>query len=150
MINKDFREFIELLNKNNVKYLIIGGYALAIHGYPRYTNDLDIWIWVDNLNAKNIIKSIEQFGFSSLNLNTNDFLKPDYVIQLGLPPNRIDILTSADGIEFEESYKAKVTIKIQKLDINFIDLENLKKNKMAVGRYQDLADLEKLNELDKK
>lgn len=150
MINKDFREFIELLNKNNVKYLIIGGYALAIHGYPRYTNDLDIWIWVDNLNAKNIIKSIEQFGFSSLNLNTNDFLKPDYVIQLGLPPNRIDILTSADGIEFEESYKAKVTIKIQKLDINFIDLENLKKNKIAVGRYQDLADLEKLNELDKK
>lgn len=73
MINKDFREFIELLNKNNVKYLIIGGYALAIHGYPRYTNDLDIWIWVDNLNAKNIIKSIEQFGFSSLNLSTNDF-----------------------------------------------------------------------------
>lgn len=150
MINKDFREFIELLNKNNVKYLIIGGYALAIHGYPRYTNDLDIWIWVDNLNAKNIIKSIEQFGFSSLNLSTNDFLKPDYVIQLGQPPNRIDILTSADGLEFEESYKSKVTIKIQKLDINFIDLENLKKNKMAVGRYQDLADLEKLNELDKK
>lgn len=150
MINKDFREFIELLNKNNVKYLIIGGYALAIHGYPRYTNDLDIWILVDNLNAKNIIKSIEQFGFSSLNLNTNDFLKPDYVIQLGQPPNRIDILTSADGLEFEESYKSKVTIKIQKLDINFIDLENLKKNKMAVGRYQDLADLEKLNELDKK
>lgn len=73
MINKDFREFIELLNKNNVKYLIIGGYALAIHGYLRYTNDLDIWIWVDNLNAKNIIKSIEQFGFSSLNLSTNDF-----------------------------------------------------------------------------
>ena len=147
MISKDFREFIGLLNKNDVKYLIIGGYALAIHGYPRYTNDLDIWIWVDNKNAENIVKSIKEFGFSLLDLKVKDFLKPGYVIQLGQPPNRIDILTSADGLEFDECYKSKIEIKIQNQNINFIDLENLKKNKLAVGRHQDLADLEKLDEL---
>lgn len=144
MINKDFREFIELLNKNSVKYLVVGGYALAFHGYPRYTKDIDFWLWVSSENAKNIIKAIKEFGFSSLDLNESDFLSPGYVVQLGQPPARIDLLTSVTGIEFEECYDSREHIDIQGLPIDFIDLDSFKKNKKAVGRHQDLADLENL------
>jgi len=144
MINQDFKEFIELLNKNNVKYLVVGGYALAFHGYPRYTKDIDIWLWINNENAKSIIKSLEEFGFESLELNTDDFLTSGFVIQLGFPPKRIDLLTSVTGLNFEECYLSKIQIDISDIKINFIDLESLKINKRAVGRHQDLADLENL------
>ena len=144
MINKDFKEFIGLLNKNNVKYLVVGGYALAFHGYPRYTKDIDFWVWVDKENATNIVKVLKDFGFSSLDLKEDDFLSPGYVVQLGQPPGRIDLLTSVTGLEFEECYKTKVHIEIQGVDIDFIDLDSFKTNKKAVGRYQDLADLENL------
>jgi predicted nucleotidyltransferase len=144
MINKDFKEFIELLNKNDVKYLIVGGYALAFHGYPRYTKDIDIWIWLDKKNAANIIKTLHDFGFSSLDLKEQDFLTPGYVVQLGQPPGRIDLLTSVTGLEFQECYASRVHINIQGSEVDFIDLENFKKNKKAVGRHQDLADLENL------
>ncbi len=144
MINKDFKEFIELLNKNNVKYLVVGGYALAFHGYPRYTKDIDFWVWVEKENAKNIIKALKDFGFSSLELKEEDFLTPGYVIQLGQPPGRIDLLTSVTDLEFEACYASKVHIELQGTKIDFLDLENFKKNKKSVGRYQDLADLENL------
>lgn len=144
MINKDFKEFIELLNKNNVKYLVVGGYALAFHGYPRYTKDIDFWVWVDKENAINIVKVLKDFGFSSLDLKEEDFLSPGYVVQLGQPPGRIDLLTSVTGLEFEKCYKTKVKIEIQGVDIDFIDLDSFKTNKKAVGRHQDLADLENL------
>ncbi len=144
MINKDFKGFIELLNKNDVKYLVVDGYALAFHGYPRFTKDIDFWVWVDEENAKNILKTIKDFGFSSLDLKKEDFLSPGYVVQLGQPPARIDLLTSVTGLEFEECYKSKVHIEIQGSEIDFIDLESFKKNKKAVGRHQDLADLENL------
>lgn len=144
MINKDFKEFIELLNKNNVKYLVVGGYALAFHGYPRYTKDIDFWVWVDEINAENILKTLKDFGFSSLELKQEDFLKVGYVVQLGLPPARIDLLTSITGLDFEESYRSKLQIAIQDVVIDYLDLESFKKNKKAVGRFQDLADLENL------
>lgn len=144
MINKDFKEFIELLNKNNVKYLVVDGYALAFHGYPRYTKDIDFWVWVDKKNAENIVKTLQDFGFSSLDIKEEDFLSPGYVVQLGQPPSRIDLLTSVTGLEFEECYATKVHTNIQGSEVDFIDLENFKKNKKAVGRYQDLADLENL------
>jgi hypothetical protein len=144
MINKDFKEFIELLNKNNVRYLVVGGYALAFHGYPRYTKDIDFWVWVNEKNAENIVKALQEFGFSSLDINEQDFLSPGYVVQLGQPPSRIDLLTSVTGLDFDECYVSKVQIDIQGLKIDFIDMENFKKNKKAVGRYQDLADLENL------
>ena len=146
MINKDFKEFIELLNKNNVKYLVVGGYALAFHGYPRYTKDLDIWVWVDKANADNILNALEAFGFSSLDIKQEDFLSPGYVIQLGQPPGRIDLLTSVTGLDFEPCFQSRVTIELQGATINFIDLESFKKNKKAVGRHQDLADLENLEQ----
>ncbi len=144
MINKDFKEFIELLNKNKVKYLVVGGYALAFHGYPRYTKDIDFWVWIDRENARNIISSLTEFGFSSLDLNEDDFLTPGYVVQLGQPPARIDLLTSVTGVEFEECYESRARIEIEGSFIDFIDLNSFKKNKKAVGRHQDLADLENL------
>jgi predicted nucleotidyltransferase len=144
MINKDFKEFIELLNKNNVKYLVVGGYALAFHGYPRFTKDIDFWVWVDKKNAEKIIKTLQDFGFSSLDIHEEDFLSPGYVVQLGQPPARIDLLTSVTGLEFEECYASRVHVDIHGVEIDFVDLESFKKNKKAVGRHQDLADLENL------
>lgn len=144
MLSKDFKEFIELLNGHNVKYLVVGGYAVAFHGYPRYTKDLDVWIELSPGNADNILKALEKFGFGSLGLKLEDFLENDQIIQLGYPPNRIDILTTLKELKFEDCFKTRVEVDIQGLKINFIDLENLKHNKRATGRPQDLADAENL------
>lgn len=144
VLNKDFREFIQLLNDHRVHYLIVGGYAVAFHGHPRYTKDIDIWIWLDQGNADKILRVLEAFGFSSLDLTADDFMEPNQIIQLGHPPNRIDLLTSLNGIEFQECYATRINVTVEGTVIHFIDLENLKKNKRATARYQDLADLEKL------
>ena len=144
MLNPDFKEFIRLLNDNDVRYLVVGGYAVALHGYPRYTKDIDIWVWLDEGNANRIIKVLEQFGFGSLKLEVQDFLVPNQIIQLGYPPARIDLITSLAGVSFEECYALRVLVPIDDIVVNFIDLENLKKNKEASGRLQDLADLENL------
>jgi len=144
VLNKDFKEFIELLNAHQIKYLVVGGYAVTIHGYPRYTNDIDIWLQVDKTNAENIIETLKDFGFSSLNIKAEDFLEPDKVIQLGFPPNRIDLLTSISGVEFEDCYPKRVFVEIDGLKIDFIDLDSLKVNKKASGRHKDLNDLENL------
>jgi predicted nucleotidyltransferase len=144
MLSQDFREFIQLLNENNVRYLIVGGYAVALHGYPRYTKDIDIWVENHPLNAERIIQALDQFGFGSLGLKSTDFLEQDTIIQLGYPPNRIDLITSLPGVDFEACFRAKIDIEIDGVVIHFIDLENLKKNKKATGRAHDLADLENL------
>jgi hypothetical protein len=140
MLSKDFKEFIELLNENKVRYLVVGGYAVAFHGHPRYTKDLDVWIELSPDNANNILNALKKFGFGSLGLKPDDFLESDQIIQLGYPPNRIDLLTTLKDLKFEHCYKAKVEVEIQGLHIDFIDIENLKKNKRATGRQQDLAD----------
>lgn len=144
IIDKNFKEFIQLLNKNRVKYLVVGGYAVALHGHPRYTKDLDIWIYVNTDNADRLIITLNEFGFTSLDLNSNDFLTYGNVVQLGAPPNRIDLLTSVDGVEFDSCYESKFEVEIEGIRVNFINLEDLKKNKKASGRHQDLADLENL------
>ena len=143
-MNQDFREFIALLNAHEVEYLIVGGYAVAFHGYPRYTKDLDIWIKSSELNAVKMISVLKEFGFESLSLRFEDFTIPGQTIQLGYPPARIDIVTSIDGVEFQNAFLNKVIIEDSGLMINYIDLENLKRNKRASGRKQDLADLENL------
>lgn len=145
MLNKDFREFIESLNSNKVKYLLVGGYAIAFHGHPRYTKDLDIWLEMSEENAANILKALNDFGFGDLDVSKKDFLQKGMVVQLGYPPNRIDLINSPDGVDFAECYETKIEIEIEGLKISVIDLENLKKNKKASGRLQDLADLEKLS-----
>ena len=144
MLSQDFREFIELLNSNEVRYLIVGGYAVAVHGYPRYTKDLDLWIYADPENVEKLIGALKQFGFGSLGLTPDDFLTPDQVIQLGYPPNRIDLLTSLKGVDFKNAYESRDQIEIDGLFADFVDLENLKKNKASTGRPQDIADLENL------
>ncbi|MGB7874436.1 MAG: hypothetical protein WBL25_08625 [Anaerolineales bacterium] len=144
MLNKDFKEFIQSLNDNNVRYLVVGGYAVALHGYPRYTKDMDIWVELTDKNASKIVKALNQFGFGSLDLQESDFTVPDQIIQLGYPPRRIDILTTLPGVEFSDCFPAHIAVDVEGVSVNFIDLENLKKNKKATGRHQDLADLENL------
>jgi hypothetical protein len=144
VLNQDFKEFIQSLNDNQVNYLVIGGYAVALYGYPRYTKDIDIWIEMTQENAVNTIKALEQFGFGSLDIQLDDFMKPDSVIQLGYPPSRIDLITTPDGVNFANCYAAKIEVFIDNVTVNFIDLENLRLNKKASGRLQDLADLENL------
>ena len=141
---KDFKEFIELLNKNNVRYIVIGGYAVVYHGYVRSTNDIDIWIDLRKDNIKKVIKVLDEFGFSSLNINEAAF-SPNQIIQLGYPPNRIDLITTPAGIDFETCYKSKEQVTIDHIAVNIIDLENLIKAKKASNRTRDLADIEELS-----
>lgn len=146
MLNKDFREFIESLNSNKVRYLVLGGYAIAFHGHPRYTKDLDIWLELSLENAEKTLQALEDFGFGGMGLTAQDFLQTGQVIQLGYPPNRIDLINSPDGVDFTQCYFSRVEVEIDGVLICVIDIENLKKNKKASGRLQDLADLEKLSE----
>lgn len=144
MLNQGFREFIESFNANQVRYLVVGGYAVAFHGYPRYTKDIDLWIDMEPENATRVVEALGQFGFASLGLKDADFLVPDQIVQLGHPPNRIDLLTTLPGADFQACYAAREQAEIDGVFVNFIDLENLRKNKLASGRHQDLADLENL------
>lgn len=143
-LDSDFKDFIELLNKHKVVYLIIGGYAMAFHGRPRYTGDLDIWIEISNSNAKKMVAVINEFGFASLGFTDSDFLSDKIINQIGYPPLRIDILTSIDGISFKEAYQHKREIKIDSTCTYYIGLNQLIQNKKASGRLQDLADIEAL------
>lgn len=140
-LSRDFSEFIACCIAREVRFLIVGGYAVAAHGHPRYTKDLDVWIWVDPDNAARLTLALEDFGFGSLDLGPTDFLAPERVVQLGYPPLRIDLLTSVDGVTFETCYPDRMTMIIDDVAVPFIDLTNLRRNKAASGRPQDLADL---------
>ena len=144
ILNPDFKEFFQLLNANEVHYLIVGGYAVAYHGYPRYTRDVDVWIWINPENAERMVRTLRDFGFESLGLKASDFLETDTIIQLGYAPNRIDLIMGMPGVEFEACYAVRNEEEIDGIKLNFIDLENLKKSKRASGRPQDLADIENL------
>ena len=132
------------LNANEVEYLIVGGYAVAYHGYPRYTKDVDVWLWIDPENAERVVKTLRDFGFESLGLGVSDFLEKDTIIQLGYAPNRIDLIMGIPGVEFEECYESRNEEEIEGVKLKFIDIENLKKAKRASGRPQDIADVENL------
>ncbi|WP_461450452.1 DUF6036 family nucleotidyltransferase [Mucilaginibacter sp.] len=149
-LDKDFEDFVFLLNKYNVNYMIIGGYALAFHGIPRHTGDLDIWIDISEENAQKMIEVIKEFGLGSLGLETIDFLQKGIITQIGYPPLRIDILNEIDGIEFGEAYPNKLIIDIDGLPISYISLDDLIKNKQVSGRQRDLSDITELNKLKKK
>lgn len=144
--NQDFREFIQLLNDNDVHYLVVGGHAVAFHGHPRYTKDLDVWVWIDEANAQKIVVALNQFGFASLGLTVADFLEPNTTIQLGYPPSRIDILVGLSGMNFEQCFKERVETILDGLKVNFIDLESLRRAKRLSGRPRDLDDLDQLSE----
>ena len=144
MLTSDFKEFAQLLNTNGVEYLIIGGYALAAYGHPRYTGDLDFWVGTDPLNAEKIIKTLKEFGFGSLPLTAKDFTTPNQTVQLGYPPRRIDLLTGIDGVDFKTCRERRLVVAVDGLDLPFISLEDFKTNKAAAGRPKDLADLDSL------
>ena len=144
MLNRDFREFLQSLNDSGVRYLVVGGYAVAFHGHPRYTKDLDVWIEMTSENAGRVVAALERFGFASLGLKPEDFLDANQVVQLGYPPCRIDLLSGLEGVDFEASYRNKVRATIDKVAVDFIGLDDLRLNKRATGRPQDLADAENL------
>jgi hypothetical protein len=133
-----------LLNANRVKYLLVGGYAVGFHGYPRATADLDIWIQMDENNARKTIKAIRQFGFDTPELTIALLLKPDKVIRMGNPPIRIEVLTSISGVNFNDCYEHKSIGKLDGIKVHIINHKELIKNKKASGRLKDLADIEQL------
>jgi hypothetical protein len=143
---KDLREFIESLNSHKVEFVIVGAHALAFHGHPRYTADLDILFRRSAENAARLQRAIQQFGFGSVGLAADDFLQPEQVVQLGHPPNRIDLLSSISGAEFDEVWSSRVEGRLDDVPVHFISRAALVKNKRATGRLQDLADLEALGE----
>jgi hypothetical protein len=148
---KDFEDFVRLLNKHEIEYMVVGGYALAFHGKPRHTGDLDIWINISDKNASRMLKVLNDFGMSSMGLKKNDFLKPGYMTQIGYPPLRIDILNSIDGVEFDDAVKQMNRIEIETgLPLNYIGLNDFIKNKQASGRIQDLADIQEIKTLSDK
>ena len=140
----DFKELLQLLNLKKIEYLVVGGYAVAFYGHPRSTGDMDIWVALTENNAKKIVEALKEFGFNVAELNEKLFLEKENNIRMRNPPLQIEILTSIDGVDFPKCYRNKKTETINYVEINFISLEDLKKNKKASGRHQDLADLEKL------
>ena len=141
---QDFREFLKLLNLHEVKYLLIGGFAVGYHGYPRATGDMDIWIAVSPENADKMLNVLKSFGFNIPELNIDLFLKKRQVIRMGMPPIRIEVLTDISGVSFDECYDKRVTDLIDCISVSIISSEYLKINKRASGRLKDLNDLEYL------
>ena len=141
---QDFKDFLKLLNSHKVDYLLIGGYAVGYHGYPRATADMDIWIGISQKNAKKLVLVLKEFGFDFPEIDENLFLKKDKVLRMGNAPIRIELLTTISGVEFQTCYDNRIEDIIDGININIIDLENLKKNKKASGRFKDLDDVDKL------
>jgi len=147
---KDFADFITLLQKYNVEYLIVGGYAVGIHSQARMTQDIDFLIKPTNGNAENLIKAISEFGTPDMNLSINDIINPEIIVQFGNPPIRIDILSSIDGVEFDEAFKNRFVHNLGSLkNVNFISYEDLLKNKKASNRQKDNFDLQWLKDYGK-
>lgn len=143
-LNRDFSEFIESFVARDVRFLIVGGYAVAAHGHPRYTKDLDVWIRVDPANAANVVRALEDFGFGGLGLTVDDFLDDEVVVQLGREPQRIDLLTFVSGVEFDHAYENRVVVEMGDVAVPVIGRAELRTNKLATGRLRDLADVEDL------
>ncbi len=143
-LQNDFKELLELFNAHDVQYLIVGGYALAYFGAPRYTGDIDIFVKSDSKNASLILKALSDFGFGSAGLKLEDFTNTDNIIQLGYPPVRIDIMTSISGVSWEDAYNSREEGKCGDVTVYFIGLDQYIQNKRASGRKKDLADLEAL------
>lgn len=135
---------MKLLDEHSVRYLVVGGFAVAVHGIPRYTKDLDLWVECSVDNARRVLAALDAFGFGSLELSVEDFTTPDLVIQLGYEPNRIDLLTGLTGVTFAEAYPKRITSSIDGIEVSVIDRASLATNKRAFGRPQDLADVEGL------
>ena len=138
----DFKEFLRLLSSHAVEYLLIGGYAVNYHGYPRATVDMDFWVGIDPSNAAKVAKVLREFGFTQATASL--FLDPGKVIRMGVPPLRIELLTSVSGLEFPAAFRNRIVAELDGVPVNLVSLDDLKTNKQASGRHRDLADLEQL------
>ena len=138
----DFKEFLRLLNSNSVEYMVIGGYAVNYYGFPRATADLDIWIAIGEENAQRVAQVLREFGFTQAGAAA--FLQPRKIIRMGVPPVRLEILTSISGVEFAECYSRRLVVELDGVSVNLIHLDDLKRNKEASGRLKDRLDLEQL------
>jgi hypothetical protein len=145
-LDRDFSEFIASCVAHDVRFLIVGGYAVAAHGHPRFTKDLDVWVWLDEQNAGRLVSALEDFGFGSLGLTPADFLEEGVVVQLGYPPKRIDILTEVDGVQFGSCWERRVEVEVGGHRVPFISADDLVANKKASGRPQDMADAAMIEE----
>ena len=143
-LSHDFSEFIEYFVAREVRFLVVGGYAMAAHGHPRYTKNLDVWVRADRDNGERILRALADFGFGDVGLTLEDFLGDDTVVQLGREPQRIDLLTFISGVEFDEAWENRVDLKISGLTAPVIGRADLRRNKLATGRLRDLADAEDL------
>lgn len=147
MFQPDFLELLKLLDDEKVEYLIVGGYAVAAHGHPRFTRDLDIWVNPTIQNGKRIVAALDKFGFQTLGLKTTDFIEPDTAIQLGYPPARVVFVTDMDGLVFKEAYPLRVRKMEQNVPVYYVDLPSLITSKRLTGRPQDLEDAEFLSHM---
>lgn len=143
-LQSDLREFIGLLNSRKVDYLVVGGHAVAFHGYPRFTGDVDFFINATPENARRVLQVLDDFGFGGLGLGDQSLTQAGKVIQLGRPPNRIDLLTSISGVAFEEAWEQRVAAELDGIPVHFVSKEALIKNKRAAARSKDLADVDAL------
>jgi hypothetical protein len=141
---KNFRGFLKLLRKHRVKYAVIGGYAVAVHGHPRATGNLDIFVELSDKNAAQLARAFTEFGFGGPDVNAALFSRPGKIIRIGRPPERLEVMNEISGVTFAECYAHRVIFKDQDLLVAFIDLERLVRNKRATGRLRDLADIENL------
>lgn len=141
-LHPDFKDFLRLLNLHKVEYILVGGYAVGYHGYPRATGDMDIWIAVSDANAEKVVAAVSDFGMPKESLSRELFLEKNKIIRMGVPPVRIELITGASGVDFAECYKRCETVNIDDLVVNIISLNDLKMNKRAAGRHKDLEDIE--------
>ena len=140
----DFKEFFRYLNSHKVEYLLVGGYAVGYYGFPRATMDIDVWIAKTPANALRMVSALEDFGFGGETLSEDLFLQGEKIIRMGLPPMRIEVLTSISGVDFDDAYSKRVNDQLDGVDVSLISLEDLKTYKAAAGRHKDLTDLEQL------
>jgi len=140
-VSRDFEELFAFFNVRKVRALIVGGYAFAYHARPRYTKDIDVWIGATPDNAQRLLEALHDFGFGSLGLTIEDFTKPGQIVQLGFPPNRIDLLTSIKGVTFEEAWEARIEDLFGATRVYYLGRDDLIRSKRAAGRLQDQADV---------
>lgn len=143
-MNPDFRDLFAAFNAHHVEFLVVGAHALAVHGHVRATRDLDVWVRPEPENAQHVLRALAAFGAPTRELSVDELGRPGLVFQIGVPPVRIDIITSISGVEFEEAWNARVVTRFSDQEVGALSREHLIRNKRASGRTQDLADLEAL------
>ena len=145
-VSKDFEELFACLNAHRVRALIVGAYAVAFHGKPRFTKDIDILVEPASENAERLVAALADFGFGSVGLSVNDFEEPGRIVQLGYPPNRIDLITAIDGVDFDSAWRGRVAGRYGSAEVFYLGRDELIRNKLASGRPQDQVDLTALGE----